>query len=213
MCNRLFSPLVVTSLLISCSSIPETAPGWPREELEVAVEVDPLISRLLRQEADVAALENVVSETVFELADVGLRFYPVPSATYAEDQERPEFLLTVHIQDMSAHLEKEALQPAREARPASELASVHCTAIATLVKRRGDGPPLIVGKSIGHGKAKAQEATAKLSSMLDFELQGEDPFSMPPRLRSQDLCESIREAVSGALLGLVEPIDREFGPE
>lgn len=204
--------LVLTSLLIGCTAIPETDPTWQREELEVAVKVDPAISTLLRAETDVAALGVVVSEAVFELADVGLRFYPVPSESYAEDQVHPPFLLTVHVQDVGASLEGETVRTAgEERRPLKELTSVSCSAVATLVKRRGDGPPLIVGKSIGHGSAKAQEASATLTSMQEFELTSIDPFAIPPRLSAESLRKSIREAVRGALRQLVEPIDRELG--
>jgi len=210
--NRLNSFIVATSLLAGCQSIPRTDPNWPREELEVEVKVDPLVTRLLRQETDLAVLEGVVSETVLGLADVGLRFYPVASETYTEGQERPSFLLTVEVQDVGALLTGETVQPSHEAKqPSDELASVRCTAKATLLRRRSNGPPLIVGKSVGHGRSKTQEAAVNLSSMLDFELQTTDPFGIPPRLRSEDLCESIRRAVSDALEGLVEPINRELG--
>jgi hypothetical protein len=209
--TRLFPPFVVVSLLIGCQSIPETDPGWTREELEVAVKVDPLIAKLLRQQEDAAVLDTVVSETIFELADVGLRFYPVPSNTYEEGQQHPQYLLTVQIQDLSAKLAGDAVQAARESKPGNELESVRCTAVATLVKRRNGGPPLIVGKSSGFGQARAQEAAANLSSMLDFELQA--PYGLPPRLRSEDLRMSIRTAVHEALEQLVKPIDREFETE
>ena len=203
--------LLAALVLAACRSIPETEPGWSREELEVEVRVDPLISRLLRQDSDLASVGAVVSEAVFGLADVGLRFYPVPSGTYLEEHDHPRYHLTVHVQDLGAQLASGTARPAREKRPAGELESVRCTAVATLVKRRVGGPPLIVGLSIGRGTAKAQEASAKLSSMLEFELQPGDPFAIPPLLSSEELGASIREAVGAALRQLVEAIDREFG--
>lgn len=212
--NHWNSFIVATSLLAGCQGIPRTDPNWPREELEVEVKVDPLVTKLLRQETDLTILEGVVSDTVLGLADVGLRFYPVPSEAYAEGQERPAFLLTVEVQDVGALLTGEAVQPSHEAkRTSDELASVRCTAKATLVRRRSSGPALTVGKSVGHGRSKTQEAGVNLSSMLDFELQAMDAYGIPPRLRSEDLCESIRRAVNEALQGLIEPINRELGAQ
>jgi hypothetical protein len=175
--------------------------------------VDPLVLGLLHREDDVAAMEKVASDAVFSLADVGLRFYPVPSSSYAEGDERPDYLLTLRVQDLSAALEE---QPARSSGASAESADgegfdeLRCSAVATLLKRRGAGPALIVGQSVGHGTAAVQEASAVLSSMREFELVSSQPYGSRSRLRSEDLDSSIRAAVSSALRELVEPIDREM---
>jgi hypothetical protein len=206
-----FSLLFVAPLLFACRAIPETDPRWERQELEVSVEVDPLISDLLQEAGDAPALESVVSQAVLGLADVGLRFYAVPSETYAEGEERPAYHLTVHVQDVRAYPSSVTSHAASEAPGEPGLDRICCTAVATLMKRRGNGPPLMVGKSTGTGQARAQEASASLSTMREFELRSTDPYRPPTRLRSDELTASIQEAVVGALRALVAPIDREFG--
>jgi hypothetical protein len=195
----------------ACQAIPRTEPGWPREELEVVVNVDPEIARLLKQEEGSVKVAGVISEAVLELADIGLRFYPVPSEHYGEEQIHPPFLLRVDVRELGAVLAPPAAPPKTEWRAEKALASVHSTVVATLVKRRGEGPPLIVAKSVGHGTVKATEAAAAVTSTAEFELEYFETASNPPRLSSDDLLASVRAAVRGALRQLVEPVDRELG--
>jgi hypothetical protein len=208
------SLLALGTFLVGCRGIPPSPPDFPRQELEVLVEVDPEIPRLLRDDAERAVIEEVVSEAVFSLADVGLRFYPVAAASYQEDAERPEFYLTVRIRDLGAVLERQLVRPAREAAELGRaVASVQCAAAVTLYKRRLDGPPLIVGKAAGSGTADVREAAAQLSSMERFELVSESDYGPSKSFRSEDLTRCLRAAVNDAFGQLVEAIDRELTKE
>src|SRR5262249_14216654 len=64
--------------LVGCAQIPKAPEATPRTELEVAVRVDPTIAGMLHQSEDQESVERIVASTILSLADVGLRFYPVP---------------------------------------------------------------------------------------------------------------------------------------
>lgn len=212
MSSRWMLALGAALLVTGCRSIPTTQRGSDRKEIEVAVQVDPLIGRMLRTEEDMSALQEVVSEAVFELADVGLRFYPVPDQSYSPDQKRPEFQLTVDVRALDAALNQPFLYEKNARAREGAFDRLGCVAVVTVSKRRPLGPPLMIGKTVGHGEAEVKEASAVLSSLREFPTLSENVYSNAQPLRADDLAECVREAVRSALSQLIEAIDRELKP-
>lgn len=206
---------LVTLLLFlgACSGIPQASEETLRTELEVAVRVDPSVSALLSQPDDQESIRRIVSGAILSLADVGLRFYPVPSESYQESDQRPEYLLTVEIQALRAQLDQRVVRSPREVPSVeSSLESLACAAVATFERRRSEGPSLIVKQAHGRGDASVSEASAVLSSEHAFRLRpGSEGRS--PSFSAGELDLAVRQAVRNALGNLVEPIDRELALE
>ena len=87
-------------LVSSCRGVSDAPEGFPRVETELAVEIDPSFAGSLTRGPNGPSVEEVVVRTVESLADMGLRFYAVPTRSYTDEGlERPPFLMTVSLRD------------------------------------------------------------------------------------------------------------------
>lgn len=198
------------ALLAGCSGIPTAPAATPRTELEVDVSLDPSITALLRNPADREALQRIVTNAVLSLADVGLRFYPVSSVSYGDKYARPEYLLTVEIDSLQARLDQRVVRSQHDLTGIeTAVEDLDCTVLVTLVRRRDDGPSLIVGRAFGRGNSDVREASSELSSVPEFELAA-GPGGKAPTFSAHELGQALNGAVARALSQLLESIDREL---
>ena len=203
-------PAVVLPLALAagCQSIKSAPEGSPRVEVELVVQVDPAVYDPFAEEVSRDELRGLVEDAVVPLADVGLRFYPVPSDAYEDDDKRPEYALTIQVQRFDVVLnhkmiEKEGQPPVIE----TLLEQGNSTATAVFERRRENAPPLLVGRtqSVGDEKIRSEE-TGDL--LLRHETQTGEKILIPHTAFQA----AIKEAVMKALGELQKPIDREFTP-
>lgn len=189
-----------------CQSIKAAPEGSPRVEVELVIEVDEAVYDPFAAEVDRDQLRHLVEEAILPLADVGLRFYPVPSSAYEDGDKRPEYALTILVQRFDVTLDHKLIETEGQA-PFIQTTMEHAdaTATATFERRREHAPPLIVGREQADGKTQIRtEETGDL--LLRHETQTGEQILLPHSAFSA----AIEEAVERALGVLQKPIDREF---
>lgn len=180
-----------------------------RVEVELFVRLDEAVFADLDGDAVRTELELATHDTVLDLADVGLRFYAIPTDDYGDADAHPEHVLRVEIESLTVHTEQELVeQEGQEPWMRTFVDHVSCTASAAVEKRRPDGPPLVVGRARGVGRTG-----------VDDEPHGPTAFAVVHESEAEltvskhALLETIEEAVIVALREVVEPVDRELaGP-
>ena len=202
-------PFLILPLALAataCQSIKAAPEGSPRVEVELIVKVDPAAYDEFAEEVDRDQLQKLVEDAVLPLADVGLRFYPVPSDAYKGDDTRPEYALTVEVQRFAAVLSNTLIEEEGKAPYIQTLLEKgQATASATIERRRDDAPALVVGREQADGDAVVKDGeTGDL--LLRHETQTGEKILLPHTAFSQ----AIEEAVERALGMLQKPIDREF---
>jgi hypothetical protein len=194
------------ALAAGCQSIKSAPEGSPRVEVELIVKVDDAVYDPFAEEVNRDELRGLVEDAVMPLADVGLRFYPVPSSAYHGDDKKPEYALTIEIQRFEAVLshnmvEKEGQAPYIE----TTLDQGNATASAVFERRRENAPPLLVGREQATG-----DAQVKADETGDLLLRHEGQTGEKILLPHTSFTAAIKEAVEKALGQLQKPIDREF---
>lgn len=210
-------PLLLPAVLLAaCQTIPKAPKDSPRVEIEVATTLDDDFVGFLDGIDDEFA--RAVADKAQACADVGLRFYAVPTTSYAAGHARPTYLMRVHVEEVEVSLadapaprktsetagEESGAAPAAEPAPRT-VQSVACRVSALIEARRSGGPPLLVGRS--EGKARVSASTGDPGTHTGLALRNEP--GIPPRVRRDDLLAAIDRALRTALGELVPAIDRE----
>lgn len=201
--------LVLTLLLTSCESLTGVSPkGTPRVETELAVVVAPDFQNPL---VDVdESLLGAMKQVVVKEADVGLRFYPVLSEDYAPEHARPPYLLTVELTALElSYREAKSAVPEGSPDRATLVDEIAFTVAAKLTRRRQEGPPLLVGSSVGSASVRAHQKLNELEGQPVYATEGSR--SAPYVLRA-DVLDALDASVEKALKALRAPIDRELAP-
>jgi hypothetical protein len=191
---------------LGCQNIKSAPEGSPRVEVELIVQVDSAVYEPFDAEVDKDELRKLVQDAVLPLADVGLRFYPVPSDAYSSGDERPEYALTIHVQRFEPVLDHKLIEEeGQEPRIETHLDGAKAISAAVFERRRDNAPALLVGSMQAEGKSKADDEEPG-DYLLSHETQSGEDILLARRLFS----ESIEESAEKALSLLQKPIDREF---
>jgi len=196
--------------------------GSPRVEAELTVRVDDAFMEAFASVEEAVELGGATAELVLDLADVGTRFYPVPSEEYESPESRPRYYMEVEIDGLAFGFDTETVSvPAtgeavdgEEEAPVVETATVTnvvlrtvtCSASAWLKKRRKEAPSLVVGHSNAEGVVRVPiEIDIEAES---YTVRSDDGQAVA--VRREDVLEAVDRAVVGALRDMVRAVDREF---
>lgn len=223
--------LVAGTGLFSCESIQTAPKGSPRIEVQVVYQVDEGFYSPFVKDVNKAAIQRILEESVQPLADIGMRFYAIPSDSYEKGQKVPDYVMTVRAVDCNPDLrvtktktevpvEGEGKQDAKkteDGKPVkpetkevvtikARLYSVSCKLAVTLQKRRADAPALVVGSTEGTGAGTTSSSDTSIRLGLHKKADEENDSA----LTEQMLERALSGAASKAFAGLQKPIDREL---
>lgn len=205
--------LATTLTLAACTQVPKAPEGSPRIEVEVAPTMEERFLEPLAIE-DLDELQAEFDELVLEQADVGMRFYPLGSDAYENDNQRPSYLLTVTASnlDVEYKYKDKKVGEGEEPRVETLLSALRCDVVATLERRRQGRPALPVGRSKQsvHWRVKAPEEGVDTYPLSRPGVEGEDGERPILEVARADVMLGVDRAVRAALKDLVRPIDREF---
>jgi hypothetical protein len=201
--------------------------GSPRVEAELTVRVDDAFMEAFASVEQAVELGGATSELVLDLADVGTRFYPVPSEEYESQESRPRYFMLVEIdglefdfdtetvstpataEDGESDSDTESEEVVREPVTRVVLRSVTCSASASLKKRRKDAPSLVVGHSRAEGVVRVPVEIDMAEET--YTVRSEDGQSVA--VRRADILAAVDRAVVASLRDMVRAVDREFAFE
>lgn len=191
--------VLVALALVACQEVSLARRGSPRVETEVVVAIDESVRAGLRDAG--AEFDAMVEAIVLEQADVGLRFYPVISASYGPGQVRPAYLMSVRLQELAARAHEVTIadEPGRKKTVADD---VTATVAASLEKRRDNAPSLLVGT----GSSSYASAPRESSGDMMFLVNAAGDAVPIPRA---DVRTAIERALRKTLQDMVQAIDRE----
>lgn len=187
----------------------------PRVEVELVVDVEDSVFESFdaRHRSE---LEETITDEVLSLADVGMRFYPVPSSDYGEGDAHPARLMVVRIEDLVVRTEEETVEEeGSDPRVESFVSGVECSASASLEKRRESAPPLLVAEDHGESRVgvRAGRETEAEEARDSFPLSGDQSGEEPLRVPREKVARAVEKAVVTALRGLMAPVDRDLRAE
>jgi len=209
--NKTHSPvalsLVPVFLLGACQGISKAPKNAPRVEVEVTPQIAPSFSTRLMGLDD--GFGEAFADLVMANADVGLRFYPVLGSSYGEDDRRPDYAMSVQVNDLVADIDhKTVTQEGADPVIVSSVEKLECMVTSTIVKRRTDAPDLTVGTST----AKGSVSVSKSGDGIRYVIVRDSEDAEPLHASKANLRKAIKSGLQRSLAGLVEPIDREFRP-
>jgi hypothetical protein len=200
------------STFVTGEKFPKPPQNSPRIEVELTVEVDEGVWGDLVERGD---LETAIRAHVHEIADLGMRFYPVLSSQYAEGDARPDYVLAVRVTELAIETDHRSVEKKDEApRIESKVKGLDGAATAVVQRRRGGGPALVVANAAGEGhvfavsQARVQELSAEGQPV--FGVVKIDPAHQDLRVCESDVLETVDEAVVEALRGVIKGVDREL---
>lgn len=204
-----FAFVLLASLLASCNTITRAPQGTPRVELELVVATAEGFTAKL-QGLD-AAFAQALEEFVLGKADVGLRFYPVPTARYQKDAQRPEYRMTVTVRELSYGLDYRTVtaQPGADPVIESWVNRLEAAVAVDLVKRREGRPELVVGSSQQSGAVSVARSAKGEETEPAYTVQrsGEQQVL---NVRRGDLLRAVDAGLARALKELLPAIDRDL---
>lgn len=205
----------VALALCACQDLPRARGDLPRVEAEVAVSVGSSFGE--RLEGVDAAFAQAVADATLKHADVGLRFYPVLSASYGSGHARPTYLLTVELNEFDVTTSEITTVIDKDKTETQTWASrARCEVTATLQKRRDTGPPLLVGEARAKSSQSLTRPMAEHPIEGGLQVKGKETAAGahgpagPVMVDRDTLLRIIDGAVRQALAGLVPAIDREL---
>lgn len=205
--------LGLTSLLLaSCQGVRSAPKGSPRVEAEVVYLVDAACLEPFRDGVERIAIDRILRDAVDPLADVGLRFYPVPTERYQSGQKRPDYVMTIraaHIEPVRnlATKEEKKEDGTTEKHVEARVTTVSATVFATIEKRQADGPMLKVGEASAKGSAAPNSGEAAGQT---FPLERQADETNDTSVDAVTIERAFRSAAEKALAELQEAIDRDL---
>lgn len=201
------------STFVTGEKFPKPPENSPRIEVELTVEVDEGVWGDLVEHGD---LEAAIQARVHEVADLGMRFYPVLSSQYAEGNARPEYVLAVRVTELAIETDHRSVEKKDEApRIESKVKGLDARATAVVQRRREGGPALVVSNADGEGHvfAVGQTRVEELSAAGQpvFGVVKTDAMHQDLRVCESDVLQTVDEAVVDALRGVIKGVDRELG--
>lgn len=188
--------------------------GSPRVEVEVDFVVHDSFYAAL-DGVDRTALEADMEDLVLGLADLGLRFYPVPADAYESGDARPERHMLVELSELSIAVdEKTVEEEGQPMRIVANVSGVTCAVVARVEKRRSGAPALVVGQGEANGKVRPGPATAEeLAAVSTYGVHTEVAAHEGLRVEEQDLLDAFEEGLVDALRSVVKAVDRDLAAE
>jgi len=182
-----------------------------RTEIELLVDIDESVFEGLEGIGDEGALRAEIAKVVLDLADVGLRFYPVLANEYGQKDIRPERMMVVQVQGLSINVENKLIEEKDQApRIESSVKSLTCSVDASVKKRRAQGPSLSIGDSEGVGNLRVKDSSE--TAAVTYQVKHDSADEQPLEISRQDVLDAVEKAVVDALRELVKPIDRDLAP-
>lgn len=187
--------------------------GSPRVEVEVELVVhDSFYESLEDVDRDTReALEAEMEEMTLSLANLGLRFYPVPADAYDSGDDRPERRLLVEVSDLDVSVDEKTVEKDGEPmRIVARIEGATCLVKVRVEKRRSDGPELVVGSSesegnVRHGPSK-EEPAADATLAVRADVAGHEGLRVP----KQYMLDAFEEGAVDALRTVVKAVDRDL---
>lgn len=188
--------------------------GSPRVEAELAVQIDDSFVGSFASVGQAVELGDATSDMVLSLADIGTRFYPVPSEEYASKDVRPRYVMSIQIEDLDFEFGSETTEET-EGEPVTRffVTGVSCVATATVEKRRKHAPPLVVGQGAGDGQVRVRGTVESSDAGDTYEVRRRANDGQVVLVRREDVLDAAEKAVIDAMRGVVRAVDREFSPE
>jgi len=188
--------------------------GSPRVEVELVVKVQDSFYQSLEVPGGTAELDRAIADRVLALADVGMRFYPILSSEYGKKAGRPEHIMLVTVEDLVVNTQNRMVEEkGAEPRIDSSVQSLDCTASTSVEKRRGEGPPLVVGASPGTGHSRVKSGSEGAETSTTYRLKRDSAEGPDLYVSKEDILASVEKAVVSGLREVVEAVDRDLGAE
>ena len=187
-----------------------TAPeGSPRVEVEVELVVhDSFYDSMEGVDRD--ALEEEMEEMALSLANLGLRFYPVPADAYGMGDDRPERHMRIEVSDLEMLVDEDTVE--QEGQPLSIVARIEgvtCLVKARVEKRR-DGPSLVVGSSEAEGNVRHGPRAEGAPEVPTYAVRADVTGHEGLRVEKEDLLDAFEEGVVDSLRDIVKAVDRDL---
>lgn len=208
-----FWSVALAAAVTACTGVRSAPKGTPRVEVEVVHEVDPASLEPFQDGVDAGSFEPVLRGAAGPLADVGLRFYPVPTERYESGQQRPDYVMTFRLVRIDPERELVTKEQKSEDGTTTtkeiqaRVKGVSATVSVAIEKRRPDGPMLTVGETSAAGRASPSGDAAAATT---FALDRHSTESNVTAVDSAALERAVRSAIERALPGLQDAIDREL---
>lgn len=187
--------------------------GSPRVEVEVDFVVHESFFAPL-EGVDREALAMEMEEVVLSLAELGLRFYPVPAKAYATGDARPERRMLVEVGELELAVDEKTIEEeGQPLRIVARVAGVTCLVRARVEKRRTGGPALVVGSGEATGRVRPGPLAADLTGVPTCAVRAAVAGHENLRVEEQDLLEAFEEGAVDALRSVVKAVDRELAAD
>ena len=152
-----------------------------------------------------------MSDVALSLADVGMRFYPVPSDEYGSNDARPPYMMTLRIQDLAVNIDHDLIEEeGQEPWIESSVKSMDCTVTATIERRRKGAPSLVVGHTKDTGRVRVNYDPEDFVGQTTYVVTWESDDPQELLIIKQDVLDAVEEALVDSLRDLVKAVDREF---
>lgn len=185
--------------------------GSPRVEIELVVAVQDEFYAHIDDEDARQTLEGEIAELVLSHADVGLRFYPIASESYAANDPRPAYVMFVDVRELEVDADHDLIEEeGRASYVDSTLRGLDCLVLASVEKRRESGPPLRVGKGEGRGHVYVGAPPQDGPEQASYRIKRWSPEHQIMDVLHSDVLAVVDEAVVDALREVIRPIDRDF---
>jgi len=206
-------PGLALALLAACHTIEPSAPDTRRVEAEVKVVFDPVFAESLSDEGAQRSVQATATAAALSVADLGLRFYAIPSDAYQKGDPMAPYELTLRMEELGYVVEGH--RPEKNGEEIRTLERLRASVSAVLRRRRENGPSLVVGMSQGVAVVTPAEGTevAVRHVAASYVTTTESASGGALRLLADDVAEVTRRATSEALAKLVEAVDRELARE
>jgi hypothetical protein len=198
--------------LTSCESITGVASAdTPRVEIELAVIVNDQFVESLEDLDKDSPLYAALKTAVAQEADLGLRFYPTPSERYGKQDKRPDYLMTVELNQLNFAIEQELVESeGQAAHIESSVDKVSCEVTATIERRRDNAPSLVVATAKGASEVSAESDAQALSTGTGYAPKHD---GAELKILERDIARAVENASRKALKSMRTPVDREFAAE
>ena len=200
----------------SCQNVHHMVTGEPftkaarssvRAEIEVIVDVQDSFYAAIG-EVDRDAFEADLSRELLSIADVGLRFYPILSKEYGDQDARPSYMMKLSIDQLIVSSNDKIIEEeGQETRIESSLRNVRCNGAASIELRRGSAPPLVVSQSLGEGQSRPSRDTDTSAS---FQVANRADNLPALFVAKESVLAASRKSIISALRGTIEAVDREL---
>jgi hypothetical protein len=183
-----------------------------RIEIELVVEFHDGFFDSFADKEEVQELRRDVKDLVIDLADVGLRFYPIELDKYGSQDVRPAHVMYVTVEELTFDTRHEWVERDGGRTMKSTLEGTGCRVSASVQQRRDGAPSLVVVRSEGTGDTHADNSPGGLQRR-SYRVKRESPDHERLRVAKPEVLNAVEEAVIDALRDIVKPVDRHLATQ